>query len=218
MSRLSFDELNAIDLAESLTEEYMADSDYERYFGEMDLPDEEIQKRISFAEKFEDTMLFIFALYLIMRRYGHMNEKYIISQLQEKYSEIVSEYMAVDKHMNGYIEDFSQETIDVTKRHDGEEYFTSRERAILLAENEANTSLNYGQYVDALKKGYKKKIWISERDSRVRATHREVDGVEIPIDRPFLVGDSLMKFPKDTSMGASTTEIAGCRCTVKYLK
>lgn len=218
MSRLSFDELNAIDLAESLTEEYITDSDYERYFGEMDLSDEEKQKRISFAEKFEDAMLFVFALYLIMRKYGHMNEKYIISQLQSKYSEIASEHMTLDRHMNEYIEEFSQETIDVTKRHNKEEYFTSKDRAILLAENEANTSLNYGQYVDVLKKGYKKKIWISERDSRVRVTHREVDGVEIPIDRSFLVGDSLMKFPKDTSMGASTTEIAGCRCTVKYLK
>lgn len=218
MNGSSFDELNAIDLVESLTEEYITDSGYERYFGEMDLPEEEIQKRISFAERFEDTMLFIFALYLIMRQYGYMNEKYIISQLQSKYSEIVSEHMKIDKHMKDYIKDFSQETIDVTKRHDGEEYFTSRERAILLAENEANTSLNYGQYVDASKKGYKKKIWISERDSRVRVTHREADGVEIPIDRSFLIGDSLMKFPKDTSMGASTTEIAGCRCTVKYLK
>lgn len=218
MSRLSFDELNAVDLVESLTEEYITDSDYERYFGEMDLPDEEIQKRISFAEKFEDTMLFIFALYLIMRQYGYMNEKYIISQLQSKYSEIVSEHMKIDKHMKDYIKDFSQDTIDVTKRHDGEKYFTSKDRAILLAENETNTSLNYGQYADALKKGYKKKIWISERDSRVRVTHREVDGAEIPIEHSFMVGDSLMKFPKDTSMGASATEIAGCRCTVKYLK
>lgn len=218
MSRLSFDELSAIDLAESLTEEYITDSGYERYFGEMDLPEEEIQKRISFAERFEDTMLFIFALYLIMRQYGYMNEKYIISQLRSKYSEIVSEHMKIDKHMKDYIKDFSQETIEVTKRHDDEKYFTSKERAILLAENEANTSLNYGQYADALKKGYKKKIWISERDSRVRVTHREVDGVEIPIDRSFLVGDSLMNFPKDTSMGASSEEIIACRCTVKYLK
>lgn len=218
MSRLSFDELNAFDLVEELENGYLSDSEYEEYFDAMEISEEEKQKRISFAEKFEDTMLFIFALYLIMRRYGHMNEKYIIGQLQEKYSEIVSEHMTVDKHMNDYIEEFSQETIDVTKRHDGEEYFTSRERAILLAENEANTSLNYGQYMDALKKGYKKKIWVSERDNRVRVTHREVDGAEIPIDRPFLVGNSLMKFPKDTSMGASSEEIIACRCTVKYLK
>lgn len=215
---MKFDELNKLYEYEELLDISNQEYDYADYFDAMDLSDEEKKKRISFAEKFEDTMLFIFALYLIMRQYGHMNEKYIISQLQSKYSEIASEHMTLDRHMNEYIEDFSQETIDMTKRHDGEEYFTSRERAILLAENEANASLNYGQYVDALKKGYKKKIWISERDSRVRVTHREVDGVEIPIDRSFLVGDSLMKFPKDTSMGASTTEIAGCRCTVKYLK
>lgn len=215
---MKFDELNKLYEYEELSDISNQEYDYANYFGEMDLPEEEIQKRISFAERFEDTVLFIFALYLIMRQYGYMNEKYIISQLQSKYSEIVSEHMKIDKHMKDYIKDFSQETIEVTKRHDGEKYFTSKERAILIAENEANTSLNYGQYVDALKKGYKKKIWISERDSRVRVTHREVDGVEILIDRSFLVGDSLMKFPKDTSMGASTTEIAGCRCTVKYLK
>lgn len=215
---MKFDELNKLYEYEELLDISDQEYDYADYFDAMDLSDEEKQKRISFAEKFEDTMLFIFALYLIMRQYRHMNEKYIISQLQSRYSEIASEHMMVDKHMNDYIEDFSQGTVDVTKRHDGEEYYTSKERAILLAENEANTSLNYGQYVDALKKGCKKKIWISERDNRVRVTHREVDGVEIPIDRPFLVGDSLMKFPKDTSMGASSEEIIACRCTVKYLK
>lgn len=215
---MKFDELNKLYEYEELLDISNKEYEYADYFDEMDLSDEEKRKRISFAEKFEDAMLFIFALYLIMRQYGHMNEKYIISQLQSKYSEIVSEHMTVDKHMNDYIKDFSEETVDVTKRHEGEEYFTSRERAILLAENEANTSLNYGQYADALKKGYKKKIWISERGSRVRVTHREVDGAEIPIEHSFMVGDSLMKFPKDTSMGASTTEIAGCRCTVKYLK
>lgn len=59
--------------------------------------------------------------------------------------------------MDDYIEEFSKETIDVTKRHNKEEYFTSKERTILLAQNEANTSLNYGQYADVLKKGYKKR-------------------------------------------------------------
>lgn len=218
MSALSFDELNAIQSAKELEEQYAADSNYERYFGEMDLSDEEKQKRISFAEKFEDSMLFIFALYLVMKKYNRMNEKYLISQVQSKYSEIVSEYMKKGRYMDDYIREFSKETIDVTKRHDEEEYFTSRERAIFLAENEANTSLNYGQYTDALKKGYKKKIWISERDKRVRTTHREVDGMGLPIERAFLVGDSLMNFPKDTSMGASSKEIIACRCTIKYLK
>lgn len=215
---MKFDELNKLHGYEELLHVSSQEYNYADYFGEMDLPDEEKQKRISFAEKFEDSMLFIFALYLVMKKYNRMNEKYLISQVQSKYSEIASEHMTLDKYMNDYIEGFSQETIDVTKRHDKEEYFTSQDRAILLAENEANTSLNYGQYTDALKKGYKKKIWISERDKRVRVTHREVDGMELPIERAFLVGDSLMNFPKDTSMGAPSKEIIACRCTVKYLK
>lgn len=215
---MRLDELNKLYEYEELPDISSQEYIYENYFEEMDLSDGEKQKRISFAEKFEDSMLFIFALYLVMKKYNRMNEKYLISQVQSKYSEIVSEYMETDKYMEDYIEEFSKETIDVTKRHDEEEYFISRDRAILLAENEANTSLNYRQYIDALKKGYKKKIWISERDKSVRVTHREADGMELPIERAFLVGDSLMNFPKDTSMGASSKEIIACRCTVKYLK
>lgn len=216
MIKLNFDEINSISFADKLLQENI-NYDYAGYFGEMDLPDKEIQKRISFAEKFEDTMLFIFALYLLMRQYKQMNEKYLVVQLQNKYSEIASEYMTLDKHTKDYIEEFSQETINVTKRHK-DEYFTSKDRAVILSENEANTTLNYSQYKDALKSGYKKKMWMSERDNRVRTTHREVNGIEIPIERAFLVGDSLLKFPKDTSLGASSEEIIGCRCTVKYLK
>ena len=214
---MKFDELNKMYEYEELLDISEQEYDYADYFGEMDLPDEEIQKRISFAEKFEDTMLFIFALYLIMRQYGHMNEKYIVSQLQSKYSEIASEYMKLDKQAKEYIEKFSKETINVTKRHEKEEYFTSRERAILLAENEANTSLNHAQYTNALKKGYTKKQWITEKDNRVRETHREVDDIIISIEGYFPVGDSLMLYPHDAING-SAEETCGCRCSIKYLK
>lgn len=56
------------------------------------------------------------------------------------------------------------------------------------------------------------------KDQRVRKTHREVDGETIPIDEVFLVGESLMRFPKDTSLGASAEEIVNCRCVVKYIE
>lgn len=217
MSRLSFDELNAFDLVEELENGYLSDSEYGEYFDAMEISEEEKQKRISFAKKFEDTMLFIFALYLIMRQYGHMNEKYIISQLQSKYSEIASEYMKPDKHTKDYIRKFSKETIDVTKRHDGEEYFTSRDRAIILSQNEANTSLNYAQYADALRRGCTKKKWITEKDNRVRETHREVDDIIIPIEGYFPVGDRLMLYPHDAING-SAEEVTNCRCSIKYLK
>ena len=45
----------------------------------------------------------------------------------------------------------------------------------------------------------------------------EEDGQEIDIEDAFLVGDSLMRFPKDIYYGASLEEIAGCRCVVEYL-
>ncbi len=214
---MKFDELNKLYEYEELLDISNQEYDYVDYFDTMEISEEEKQKRISFAKKFEDTMLFIFALYLIMRQYGHMNEKYIISQLQSRYSELVSEYMKPDKPTKDYIKKFSKETIDVTNRHDGEEYFTSRDRAIILSQNEANTSLNYAQYADALKRRYTKKRWITEKDNRVRETHREVDDIIIPIEGYFPVGDSLMLYPHDAING-SAEEVANCRCTVRYLK
>lgn len=38
----------------------------------------------------------------------------------------------------------------------------------------------------------------------------------IDIFEPFEVGNSLMMFPKDHSLGAQVKEIAGCRCSLKY--
>lgn len=53
-------------------------------------------------------------------------------------------------------------------------------------------------------------------DRRVRHTHEMVDGETIGIYDAFEVGDALMMFPKDDSLGAGQEEIANCRCVVEY--
>ena len=55
------------------------------------------------------------------------------------------------------------------------------------------------------------------RDKRERKDHREVGGTIKPITEPFLVGDSVMDYPKDTSYGASASQIVNCRCSIKYM-
>lgn len=188
----------------------------EEYFESMDLTELEKKKRRDFAFEVEDVILYIFSLFSVMRKYNNVNREFIISQLKDRYSEIVSKHMDIDKYIDDYIEEFSEETVDVTLRHIDKPFYLSEDRSVLISENEANSIYNYQEYSDAVKAGKKKKRWKTERDDRVRKTHAEVNGMTIPIKKGFLVGDSLMLFPKDTSFGASMEEIANCRCTIKY--
>lgn len=205
-----FDELNG------LSEESMRSIPYDEYFDEMDLTEEEREKRKQFSREFEDVMLFIFSLFSVMWQYGSINKQYIIGQLQSRYSEIVLKYMDIDKYLDGYISDFSLETVDTTIKHIDDPFYLSNDRGILISENEANGVFNYGEFSEAIKAGKTRKQWVDVRDRKERETHRAVGGTVIPIEETFVVGNSLMLFPKDTSYNAEMKEIANCRCTIKY--
>lgn len=98
----------------------------------------------------------------------------------------------------------------------GDGWYISQDRAMYNAENEANTVLNYKDYKEAAQK-YKYKTWHTENDSRVRMTHVPLEGERIPITDMFVVGESLMRFPKDLEYAAdSPEEYVNCRCSVTY--
>lgn len=187
--------------------------DYEEYFGEMELTDEEKERRIELAKQFE--VLFLFFL-LAYSKQQNLDYK---SMIYEKYILIALEFLKQNK-VPAYVDDYARRLADdvvrTTKEHDGEEFYTSTERGMLISANEANALGNYNQQAQAIKAGMIYKTWITEKDNKVRHTHREVDNVKIGIFESFQVGDSLMMFPKDTSLGASMGEIAGCRCVTKY--
>lgn len=188
----------------------------EEYFESMDLTELEKKKRKNFAFEVEDIILYIFSLFSVMKQYKRINKEFIISQLKERYSEVVLQYMDIDEYLGRYIEDFSQETVDVTLRHIDELFYLSDDRGLLIATNEGNSIFNYQEYADAIKAGKKRKRWITERDDKVRETHSEVNGLTIPIKEPFVVGNSLMMYPKDRSLNAEMEQIANCRCTIQY--
>lgn len=56
------------------------------------------------------------------------------------------------------------------------------------------------------------KTWSALLDNVTRATHVEADDQTVPQDDPFQVGNSLLLYPGDTSLGASLDEIINCRC------
>lgn len=204
-----FDEVN--DLSES---NILSIDDY---FDEMELSDEEKEKRKEFSESMVDVMLFIFALFSVMRQYDYINKSYIVGQLKQRYSEVALKYMDIDKAVDDYIQRFSEEIVDTTMKYPDEEYYLSNERATLVSVNEANSILGYRQLKEAKDRGYTRKTWITEGDKKVRKTHKEVDMKEIQIDEYFLVGDSLMMYPHDNiTFDIDAKEVVNCRCSVAY--
>ena len=99
-----------------------------------------------------------------------------------------------------YIPQLVDDIVDVTKSHIDEDYFTSADRALIIAQNEANTAYNYADYVTAVDSGKQFKIWNSEGDRKVRSLHEEVDGMIVPIKEFFLVGKEICR----TFAGANT--------------
>lgn len=206
-----FEELNNIEVSKPRS------IPYEEYFGEMDLSDEQKEKRISFAEQMDDVMLFIFALFTVYRSYEmEPSYSFIVNELIDEYKSVAGNYTEIDKHLNDYIEEFSNNIVDTTIKNQSDPYYMSDDRASYVAENEANTTLNYAEFQDALHSGKTQKEWVDMRDRRERKSHLKVGGTKIPIRDAFVVGNSLMMFPKDDSLGAEASEIINCRCSVKY--
>lgn len=204
-----FDEINDLSQDEIL--------DINTYFDSMELSNEEKEQRKEFSESMVDVMLFIFALFSVMRQYDRINKQYIIGQLQSRYSEVVLQYMDINKAVDDYIQKFSEEIVDTTLKYPDEEYYLSNDRATLISVNEVNSILGYRQLQEAKERGYTRKTWITEGDKKVRKTHREIDMQEIPIDEYFLVGDSLMMYAHDNiTFDIDPKEVINCRCSVVY--
>lgn len=56
------------------------------------------------------------------------------------------------------------------------------------------------------------KEWRAVLDSRTRFAHLEADGQIKKIDEPFEVGNELLMYPSDSSLGASAGNTINCRC------
>ena len=99
---------------------------------------------------------------------------------------------------------------------DTADYWLSLDRAMNIAQSEANTFLNYSDYVDAKDRGYTQKTWLTMLDDRVRDSHEEIEGQTVGIDETFKVGTSEMRFPHDWTLSPDPKEVINCRCAVDY--
>lgn len=209
-TNLSFDELNAL----VKNERSMS---FKKYFGEMNLPEEEKSKRIQMAEELEENFIVTMTLLFTMAQANKINYKLIRKQIEDSYLETLRKYTSVDKYLETYVKSFTYDVIDSTKTHKNEPYYYSLDRAKFMAENEVNTAINHARYMEAVNAGKTMKRWESIIDEVTRKDHIEANGEYIPIGQAFHVGDSWMLFPKDMSMNPNPNQVINCRCSIIYL-
>lgn len=212
-----------------------------RYFGEMRLTKRQKTERINLANDIEDAMLFFFSLVILQRELAFMagiSAVDIKEQFRTRMEETVSKHTEltadIRQHINEYVDDVTKSTTEHleillalmedaepetkknTEKRKAEEFYLSDDRARLLGEEESNTIFNMSDFEKAKLLGYKHKTWLTMRDSRVRKTHVPLDDKTISIDEFFIVGESLMRYPRDEF--GSDKETIGCRCSIRYSK
>lgn len=209
MAIQKFDELNLIAIP------------YEQYFGEMGISDAEKRRRIELAESIDDIFILLFMLIQADISLGNeISEEYYIDFIDRNYKDMLAEkgIDVVDKYpwLAIHIREMAQEIIRQNVEKPDDEWQTSDDRAMVIAENEANSIGEYTEFQDAVDSGKTRKTWNTMLDKRVRHTHEALESLTIPIMETFKVGAYEMYQPKDTSLGAGLEEIAGCRCWCTY--
>lgn len=195
---------------------------YSEYFGEMGLPESEIRRRIAFAESLDDVFIILFSLISAdLRLKNPIDVDYYTDYVARRYERVIEE-SGIDIEdgyplLRSHIRDTAEEVLRQNVKHSDDPWETSEDRAMLIAENEANSVYEYVVFQDAVSSGKTRKVWNTMYDNKVRHTHIELEGLSIPIMERFKVGEYEMYQPKDTSLGAGMEEIANCRCWCSYL-
>lgn len=219
MAKSKIDELNILNGdSEESTENSSSIFDYHdfinHYFDPMQITRKQKEERKELAKELMDIVLYF--LIWCEEFPDKVQTEEVQRQFENEYREKVFGFSEPSTFFDVYVPNFISTLILTTLNHKGEEYFTSVERAANVAVNESNTVFGHNELENAKALGKTKKRWCTEMDNRVRPTHVEVEGIEIPIDEPFLVGNSLLLYPKDITYNPDPQEIVGCRCVCKY--
>lgn len=209
MMPLDFDELNQlVGFKRSLP--------FNIYFGEMQISPEQRERRNKIAERFEDGLLDVLAWAFYTQQLRKLSESEVKGRVKGVFETALGSDLKrlpeTDRMIDSLSGDIARTTV---KRGKTDPFFDSADRARLVAEDSANHFENYFDFEKA-KGRFKWKTWNTILDGRERITHNIADGQLQPIGMPFEVGSSLLMYPHDGSLGASLTEIIGCRCSVSY--
>lgn len=215
----SFDELNII-------VGYHRSEPYEEYFDLDWLSEDEKERRIETAEKFDEHFrpLFLYLFYAALAS-AEIDWEYFESGLRVEYASVLEEMgYTINDYVNDRIDTFAREVRDSSGKRitilpymdDGELWYLSDDRLRFISENESQNTNECEEFIQAVLSGMSGKEWVNMGDKRVRKTHVIAGGQIKPIMEPFEVGNSLLQYPGDMSMGASAEEIVSCRCHARY--
>lgn len=207
----NFDNLNGLVFTKRSKDRAMPIS---QFFGEMNLPEEDEEKRIKLAENLEVMMLTFFELVMMYGGVTPDNYDYLSGYLMNLYQQNLLIYVPIDEYLMTKTAVFADEVTRTTQDHADDEWFFSDDRALLIAENESQGTWEYEEFAEAVESGKTRKTWVAIIDKVTREWHREVNGKTIPIEDYFEVGGDLMLFPGDQN--ASEANLASCRCHCRY--
>lgn len=198
MARLKIDELNIID-----------------FFSEMNLSQDEIDRRISYAQQVKEMYHRVFTIVKAAKKVDDdLDAEFIEDMLTNGYADI---FNADNHYTQKHLSLIVPEVVSTTLKNINDAYYLSDERAKIIAVNDVNSICNNELEEKAIKSGFKYKIWETMKDDKVRHTHIMADGQRVPIDGMFTVGMSEMRFPMDTENG-NPEEIINCRCVCIYTR
>ena len=183
-----------------------------RFFSVMEVEDRD--KRVSFAQALNEALIYVFLLLQTEFKVGNeINPGEYYSILDSRIRDAYEKYSITPNEE--YLSLVTKEIIDTTLRHTDDPYFVSKDRALLIAQNETNTAFNLKNHDEAIEQGKQYKTWVTEQDSKVRMSHDEVNMQRIPINDYFQVGNDQMLFPHDYING-SPENLINCRCVCTY--
>ncbi len=133
----------------------------EKYFGEMELEEGQIEKRLEYTKKANEIFDLILVLILTMTENGYSEYDYLYDSLESRLITLIAEYTILDSYLLEYVASFAYNFLDVTRENIDDEWYLSEDRSLLNAENQANDLFNYEEYKEAIRSGKTKKIWIT---------------------------------------------------------
>lgn len=189
-----------------------------RFFSTMDISDDEKKKRSDLAYLLYDAIYFTFAIIKVEKEIDERDftkNALLVDQYRDTLLNRIQDALADVPYEPDYLTRLVDDIIETTDRHPDDPYYLSRDRALLIAQNEANTVYNHADYESARQSGKQYKVWVTENDEKVRETHAEVDMMRVPIEEMFTVGNDTMRYPHDYLNG-SAENLVNCRCVCVY--
>lgn len=191
-----------------------------QYFEEMELPKEEIEERILFADNLFEVFNSMFVMIIATKKVDkEIDFEYYKDFIDRRVRNVVEKLgIEIDDYIEDYLVEMVGDITQTTQDNIAKKDALAPDRAVVIAETTTNAISNYESEKKAIEQGKTMKRWVTLIDKRTRKTHIHADGQEVKIGTPFKVGGFDMMFPLDGSLCgySNPQECINCRCKADY--